>query len=86
MNERYIRPVAVSRMSGCARAAQAIARIDRVDADLQRQARRLELLAAVLGVDLGRLELVDAVDRRGFPITWDECVATGLDPTGETVA
>jgi hypothetical protein len=70
-------------VSGCDRAAQAHARIDRTNADVVRQARRLELLAAVLGIDLAQLELADDVARRGFPITWNECVAIGLDPTGK---
>lgn len=43
---------------------------------------RLQLLAAELGVDLDRLELVDRVERRGgYPVTFEECEAIGLDPT-----
>ena len=41
-------------------------------ARLDAMERLLQLLADALGVDLARLVLADRVERRGFPIGWDE--------------
>jgi len=42
--------------------------------------RLLGLLAAHVGVDLDQLDTLDRVNRRGFPIEWDEFAALGINP------
>jgi len=68
--ERSCSPQEVVSRSGDADVA---ARVDRLE-------RLLELLADAAGFDLDRLDTLDRVERRGYPIEWHEFDALGINP------
>ena len=71
-------------MATCLGAQHAHVRLNRTDRDVDQLARLLDLLAAELGVDLDQLAAHDTAVARGYPVTWQECEAVGIDPdTGE---